>query len=383
MDEKSFQSNGDQVENQPLLDPMSYLFKEYSGWQAKFNEQPVLTQHFFEMQAQILAEALIQRSSQVHFSFPDFVITERTHRGKEELKATVPSTQREQLVGGVMDRLTRTKVNEELRQRLDELEASPIEGISISAGLIRYVTVIHLVHHMLPSGRSVHYVAAEGEEIPINPTHDEQDVASAIMAHTDAVAEGVVEPPDRERGELQVPYAPEARRFYLPQWVAFGDEDRLLVKSLAEAESYLASMQRFIKVLHAAVALAPYIVVDEQYQQKRYGMLGQLINQGRSLARYETCEIITTIKKRSAANDLNRGLSISLPFFDDQILKMKSLDFTIIPAGRIMFIPGFVVLASRKEQAKVSQDTRLSRSTRKHLLHELQMLEVAFDQPNE
>jgi hypothetical protein len=37
------------------------------------------------------------------------------------------------------------------------------------------------------------------------------------------------------------------------------------------------------------------------------------------------------------------------------------------------------VLAARKEAAKVNQDTRLSRSTRKHLLAELQMLEFAFD----
>ena len=51
-------------------------------------------------------------------------------------------------------------------------------------------------------------------------------------------------------------------------------------------------MQRFLCVLHAAVSLAPYIVADEEYQRKRYGMLGQLVNQGRALARYETREII-------------------------------------------------------------------------------------------
>ena len=50
----------------------------------------------------------------------------------------------------------------------------------------------------------------------------------------------------------------------------------------------MASMQRLLEVLHWRVALAPYIVADEEYQQKRYGMLGQLVNQGRALARYET-----------------------------------------------------------------------------------------------
>jgi hypothetical protein len=43
-----------------------------------------------------------------------------------------------------------------------------------------------------------------------------------------------------------------------------------------------------------------------------------------------------------------------------------------------MFVPAFVVRASLQEQAKVAQDTRLSPSTRKHLLAELKMLEQAF-----
>jgi hypothetical protein len=44
-----------------------------------------------------------------------------------------------------------------------------------------------------------------------------------------------------------------------------------------------------------------------------------------------------------------------------------------------MFVPAFVVRAAREEQAKVAQDTRLSSSTRKYLLQELQILETAFE----
>jgi hypothetical protein len=50
----------------------------------------------------------------------------------------------------------------------------------------------------------------------------------------------------------------------------------------------------------------------------------------------------------------------------------------VVPAGRIMFIPAFVVLIVRQQAAKVAQDTRLSRSTRKNLLLELNMLGQAF-----
>jgi hypothetical protein len=107
-------------------------------------------------------------------------------------------------------------------------------------------------------------------------------------------------------------------------------------------------------------------------------MLGQLINQGRAMACYEVREMVESIKKRAAAQSLNRGLSLSLPYFDDQALEIRLHDFMVIPAGRIMFTPAFVVQAAREEQAKVVQDTRLSPSTRKYLLNELREIEAAF-----
>ena len=58
---------------------------------------------------------------------------------------------------------------------------------------------------------------------------------------------------------------------------------------------------------------------------------------------------------------------------------MNTYYFEVIPAGRVMFVPAFVVRAARDESAKIAQDTRLSPSTRKHLLGELRMLEQAFE----
>jgi len=359
--------------------PVSYLAQEYQRWQALFQAQPALTQRFFEVQAQALSDALILPSSHARFAFPERVVVTVSVHGKAEVTASIPPEQREQLVGGLLERFTRAAPGLALHQRLDELEASANKGVSVAAGLLRFVTANHLVHERLPSGRAVTYLFAESEEIPSIPTDDQAKVASALTATTDAIAEEETEYPDGARGELLVPYVPAARRFFLPQWVAFDDQDQLLVGSANEAEAYIVSMQRYLKILHAAVSLAPYMVADEIYQRKRYGMLGQLVNQGRALARYETREIITTIQRRSAANDLNRGLSLSLPFFDDQDLEVKSHDFDVIPAGRVMFVPGFVVLAARREQAKVNQDTRLSRSTRTHLFNELQMLASAFE----
>jgi hypothetical protein len=120
------------------------------------------------------------------------------------------------------------------------------------------------------------------------------------------------------------------------------------------------------------------LAADEDYQQKRYGILGQLVNQGRALAQYHVLEIINTIKSRVAEQDLNRGLHLNLPYFDDQNLSIESYEFDVIPAGRIMFIPAFVVRAAHEQQVKVSQNIRLSPATRRHLLTLLYLLGSAF-----
>ena len=160
--------------------------------------------------------------------------------------------------------------------------------------------------------------------------------------------------------------------------MAFDEQGKLLVGAVKEAEAYIASMQRYVMVLHRALSLAPYISADEEYQRKRYGILGQLTNQARALANFKTREIIAEIKTRAERQNLNRGLSISLPYFDDQLLTMEICNIEVVPAGRIMFVPMFVVYAAQGEQVKVAQDTRLNASTRKHLLNQIKALETAF-----
>jgi len=354
---------------------VSQLRQEYQGYQELLQLQPPLVQRFLETQASSLAEAVIQGLPQVRFTLPDRVVLQKQ---EDDTKATiVPRESREQMTGGLMDRLTRTDLRTALRLRLGELEQSTNRSVAVSAGVLRHAVVRHMVHNMLPAGRTVQYAVAEGEEIPSIPVQSDLEPESAITAATDAV---VVEETRGEegRGELLVPYVEAARRFYLPQWVGFDDKGRLVVGSVNEAEADIASMQRYLSVLHAAVGLAPYMVADEEYQRKRYGILGQLVNQGRALALYEVEEIIRTIQRRALSHDLNRGLSLSLPYFNDQTLTMEDYSFEVIPAGRIMFVPAFVVRAAREQEAKIAQDTRLSQSTRKHLLTELRILDQTF-----
>lgn len=362
----------------PMDEAKGMLEQEYLAWKERFSMQPQMVQRFLEAQGRKLAEAMTGGGSQVRFMLPDKIhLTESDTSGAAASPLTVPQNLREQTVGSWLDRLLRNELGDALHQRLNELEAHTDPAVSAASGLIRYAATYYMVHQMLPAGRSVTYKSLDWEEIPTIPVADETTAGSAITASTDAIAEESAG--EEGRGELIVPYVEAARRFYLPQWVAFGEDDRLLVGSLQEAKAHLGSMQRYIGVLHSAVTLAPYIIADPEYQQKRYGILGQLINQGRALARYEVQEIIQTIQRRADANDLNRGLSLDLPYFEDQDLVRRTHYFDVIPAGRVMFVPAFVVLACRREEVKIAQDTRLSPSTRKHLLDELKMLEKAFD----
>ncbi len=113
-------------------------------------------------------------------------------------------------------------------------------------------------------------------------------------------------------------------------------------------------------------------------KQKRYGITGQVVNQGRALAIHEVNEIIYTIQLRARAGDLNRGLSLDLPYFNDQAMAIENWPMEIIPRGRIMFVPAFVVRAAQIERTKVQQDPRFGDSTRRHLLSILILLETAF-----
>jgi hypothetical protein len=348
---------------------VNHLQKEYEIQKNLFESQPVIVQRFLEGQAQVIADALISKTSQARFTLPDRIVTQITQIGQDGT-ITIPEAQRQNTVGGFLQ----GDVRELLTQRLNELERSADQAIAVSAGLLRYATVIHMVHNLLPSGRTVTYRADDGEDIPSIPV-DDNSLESAITQASDAIVE---DGNTADRGDLQTPFVPAARKFFLPQWVAFDDQGKLLIGSVKEAEAHVQSMQHYVMILHHALSLAPYMSASEEYQLKRFGILGQLVNQGRALANFRTAEIVCEIKTRAEKQTLNRGLSITLPYFDDQTLQMDKTNFEIIPAGRIMFVPAFVVRASHGEQAKVAQDTRLNASTRKHLLVQLKALETAF-----
>ncbi len=353
---------------------VSHLRQEYLDYQRLFQMQYSMVQRFIESQSAALAEAMMQDAREISFFFPDQVVL-RTAAG-EVTEVPVPGEYRRQTIGGFRARLAHMDLRTCLREKLTTLEHSFLPTVAVSASLLHYGTAEYLVHSMLPAGKTVRYRSVEGEEIPSIPVDlPGERIRSEIKAPADGLNEGwgVSAQP-----ELVAPYVKAAQRFYLPQWVAFDELGRLLVNGESEAEAHLESMKNYLSVLHAAAGLAPYMVADEEYQQKRYGMLGQLVNQGRSLAHYEVLEIIRIVRERAVEHSLDRGLSLSLPYFNDQTLALEAYNLDVIPAGRVMFVPAFLVLAVRQQAVKVAQDTRFNQSTRKYLLVELSMLEQAF-----
>jgi hypothetical protein len=102
------------------------------------------------------------------------------------------------------------------------------------------------------------------------------------------------------------------------------------------------------------------------------------IVQERALVRLQLEEMVAKIKRRAQAQALNRGLSLSLPYFDEQALEVRWRELEIVPPGRVMFVPAFVVLAARREKERVTVDPKLSDETKQHLLSLLDQLERAF-----
>src|SRR4030067_738332 len=257
------------------------LHEEYLIQKALFQAKPLVVKGKLELQARLVAKAIDECSSPVHFELPEQVACE-VDGGSGKTLLTVPPDMREQKVGGLMEVLRVSGLD----QRLSELEASADRAGSTCAGLMRYAIASYMVHVMLPDGRKAKELAYEGY----------------------------------------------VKRFFLPQWVAFNDQDNLLFNSIAEAKAGIAALQHCVAVLRTADSLTPYIVSDKEYRRKLNGVIGQLITQARALARYETGEIVRIIWRRAAINNLNRGVSLSLPYFDDQTPQEKTYDLQVIPA---------------------------------------------------
>jgi hypothetical protein len=354
--------------------PEGFLSEAYQAHGRRFASQPAETRDSVEIEAGRLGLLLAKPEVTWHAVF---VLPEAVAVGPEnEIHAIRPDL-RTQRAGTWMDRLRGLGLRATLRQHFLRLEQSSDRSVATGAKLIRHATAVSIIQQVGEFPGEPHPpVTQETSEPEGEGPNGRHGVEQENSGRT---VEGLPAPP---WGWL-LPVASEgdATQFFVPEWMAFDVQDRLLVEAPAQAESYLGLLQDSLAALRAAISLAPYMVVDEAYQIKRAGLLRQLGDQGRALTRYQTRQIVAVLHGRTAAGQLNRGLKVSLPYYDDQTLRLMLRTFDIIPAGRIMYVPALGVRAVQDEQAKVAQDTRLSSATRDHLLEELEMLKRAFCGP--
>ena len=102
------------------------------------------------------------------------------------------------------------------------------------------------------------------------------------------------------------------------------------------------------------------------------------VSKGRDLARLGLEEVVAEVSRRATSGRLNRGLSLSLPYFDDAALELRHREIAVVPRGRVLFVPAFVVLACEREAETVRRDPTLNGSTREHLAEALERLAAAF-----
>jgi hypothetical protein len=346
--------------------------QEYETWRALFHTQSPKIQEFLESQGSCIAWAIVHDSPRLRFWLPDQVIC-----GAGNPDQAVPEKHHEQRIGSRLSRLTRMGMRSALQQRLNELEEGLNPAAAAAAGLLRFAIGMHLIHRMIQPWWSMTYQSRDVRAQTSWVAEDSQPEALNRGSGYGLNRKGQSWDADRAQFIPADPCQQPIDTQRLPgllEACAAG-----MAEAASQARAFQGTLQGYQAILNAAVNLAPYVVADEDYQHKRYLIAGQLVQQGRALAHYQVSEIIRIVRQRAMASALNRGLSLSLPYFDDHALEMRCLNFRVIPAGRTQFSPVFVVRAAWLEEKKVEQDPRLSHSTRQHLLEQLKTLERAFD----
>ncbi len=162
------------------------------------------------------------------------------------------------------------------------------------------------------------------------------------------------------------------------RYTAFGPQGVLQVDRAA-ADAYLIDLARSLEHLTLAEQLYPGWTAHALYNDAAAALTTHLIKQGRALAAYYTRQMVDDIHQAWQAGKLTRGLTLLIPYFDDRRYHMEAYRVVVVPTGRILFRPEFVVGACRLAQREVRKDPALSQATRWQLLSQLDSLIQSFE----
>src|SRR3990172_421817 len=230
--------------------PEGFLSEAYAAHRHRFAAQPAKTWRSVEAEAERLGLLLAKTEVVWHAIF---VLPDEVAIGSADEIRPVPADRRAQHVGTGLDRLRGRGLRATLRQHLLKLEQSSDRSVATGAKLIRHATAVWIVRHV-------------GEFAVESPSDSGgQQLGSALDAPngTDGTSQGSTQ---IENGGLPAPafawFVPgtidgEGGPFFVPEWAAFDDQDRLLVDSPAQAESYLGLLQDSLAAPRAALSLSP------------------------------------------------------------------------------------------------------------------------------
>jgi hypothetical protein len=295
------------------------------------------TRQILQEQAVRIGAALTAAQGEIRFLLPATVVWRDERNGEKYITETPPDF-RDQTVAGFLNRFPAKDVRSAFRGRLSQLEHSGYSAVQAAAGLLRYAVARHIVDDLVP----VEDVPGRRAELAAGRQ------SAALSTEKEGCLPGA---------------APD---------------DPAALEGIRESDELILRLQRGLNTLHQAVSLAPYMYADEEYLFKQNVLLARLISAGHAVAHQHVLRIVDQIRRRAGADDLNRGLWLSVPYFDDRALEMKLREFDVIPPGRTFFIPAFVAVAAAREQENVEKQESLSPATRMHLLAELKCLEQAF-----
>ncbi len=315
----------------------SFYVEGDQKWTLWHNQTREVQQHFIDQAAQLLA-AIQENRATVEFSLPEKVILcdPLTNCYREE---RIPSRYHHQSLSRNLFQRNRSTLTNVL-QRLSDLQNSSHLYLSLSANILRY-WIARLWFNQLP----------QGESLPVNK-RDSSD-------------------PAEQKGNCR-----QERLF--PQWILFDEAGQPLFSQPEEAKSRICSMEETLQSLLSTMAIDPSIVEEEAFLACYTSLITQWIEQGRAYCVYLTKTIASVIRRRESESTLNRGLSIRLPYFDDQLLEIKYLEIEVVPGGRITFEEFFLTQAVQQTKKRITADIKLSPTTRQHILAELTCLESYF-----
>lgn len=162
-------------------------------------------------------------------------------------------------------------------------------------------------------------------------------------------------------------------------YTAFDERGVRAAERYATADALIGQLSRRLDWLRTAEQLYPAWTAHDLYNNASALLTAHLIGQGRALANYHTQQIIHDMRQAWRAGRITRGLTLFIPYLDERLYRMKEYKMVVIPTGRILFRPEFVIGACRLAERDVRKDPTLSQSTRWQFLSQLDSITQAFE----